>query len=55
MKSTYENTVRYLKRLDELPWKIFWQELNYESGEYPNGNLKIKIYTLSTSREVLGV
>jgi len=55
MKATYESTVNYLKRIDKLPWKVFWQDLNYEAAEYPNGNLKIKIYTLSTSREVLGV
>jgi MSHA biogenesis protein MshJ len=55
MKATYSSTVNYLKRLDKLPWKVFWQDLNYEVATYPNGNLKIKIYTLSTSREVLGV
>ena len=55
MKATYDSTVGYLKRIDKLPWKVFWQELKYEAGDYPNGNLKIKIYTLSTSKEVLGV
>ncbi len=55
MKATYKATVNYLKRIDKLPWKVFWQDLDYEAAKYPNGNLKIKIYTLSTSREVLGV
>jgi MSHA biogenesis protein MshJ len=55
MKSTYESMVSYLQRIDKLPWKIFWQDLRYEAGEYPYGFLKIKIYTLSTSKEVLGV
>jgi MSHA biogenesis protein MshJ len=55
MKSTYDSMVGYLKRIDKLPWKIFWQDLRYEAGTYPYGLLKIKIYTLSTSKEVLGV
>jgi MSHA biogenesis protein MshJ len=55
MKATYDSTVNYLKRIDSLEWKVFWQQLNYEIKQYPNGILKIKIYTLSTSKEVLGV
>lgn len=55
MKATYDSTVQYLQRIDKLPLKVFWQDLRYEAGKYPNGNLKIKIYTLSTSSEVLGV
>jgi MSHA biogenesis protein MshJ len=55
LESTYPSTVSYLKRLDNLPWQLFWQSLQYESTEYPKGSLKIKIYTLSTSKEVLGV
>lgn len=55
MRSTYGSMVGYLKRIDKLPWKIFWQDLRYEAGDYPYGLLKIKIYTLSTSKEVLGV
>jgi MSHA biogenesis protein MshJ len=55
LEATYGSTVSYLKRLDDLPWQLFWQRLGYESTEYPKGRLKIKIYTLSTSKEVLGV
>ena len=55
LESTYTSTVSYLKRLDNLPWQLFWQSLQYESTQYPKGSLKIKIYTLSTSKEVLGV
>ena len=55
MNATYESTVSYLKRIDNLESKVFWQKLSYEVKQYPNGILKIKIYTLSTSKEVLGV
>ena len=55
LESTFASTLAYLKRLDSLPWQLFWQSLQYESTQYPKGRLKIKIYTLSTSKEVLGV
>jgi len=55
LEATYASTVAYLKRLDDLPWQLFWQTLEYESTTYPKGKLKIHIYTLSTSKEVLGV
>jgi MSHA biogenesis protein MshJ len=55
LEATYGSTVSYLKRLDGLQWQLFWQRLEYESTQYPKGRLKIKIYTLSTSKEVLGV
>jgi MSHA biogenesis protein MshJ len=55
MEATYDSTVNYLRRIDNLEWKVFWQQLDFEVKHYPSGILKIKIYTLSTSKEVLGV
>jgi MSHA biogenesis protein MshJ len=55
LEATYDSALSYLKRLDGLPWQLFWQDLKYESTQYPKGKLKIRIYTLSMSKEVLGV
>lgn len=55
LETTYSSSIAYLKRLDDLPWQLFWQTLEYESTHYPKGSLKIKIYTLSMSKAVLGV
>ena len=55
LETTYDSSIAYLKRLDALPWQLFWQTLEYESTRYPKGNLKIRIYTLSMSKAVLGV
>jgi MSHA biogenesis protein MshJ len=55
LEATYGSSIAYLKRLDELPWQLFWQTLEYESTQYPKGRLKIRIYTLSMSKAVLGV
>lgn len=55
LEATYDSSIAYLKRLDKLPWQLFWQTLEYESTQYPKGRLKIRIYTLSMSKAVLGV
>lgn len=55
LEATYGSALAYLKRLDSVQWPFFWQGLRYETTTYPNGILKIKIYTLSMSDEVLGV
>jgi MSHA biogenesis protein MshJ len=55
LEATYDSALSYLKRLDGLPWQLFWQDLTYESTQYPKGKLNIRIYTLSMSKEVLGV
>jgi MSHA biogenesis protein MshJ len=55
LEATYDSALSYLKRLDGLPWPLFWQDLKYESTQYPKGKFNIRIYTLSMSKEVLGV
>jgi len=55
LEATYDSSNDYLRRLDALPWQLFWQTLEYESTQYPKGKLKIRIYTLSMSKAVLGV
>jgi MSHA biogenesis protein MshJ len=55
LETTYDSALLYLKRLDDLPWQLFWQDLKYQSTQYPKGILNIRIYTLSMSKEVLGV
>lgn len=55
LEATYDSALLYLKRLDNLPWQLFWQDLKYQSTQYPKGRLNIRIYTLSMSQEVLGV
>lgn len=55
VKSDYSSMVRYLKRIDELPWKVYWSHLKYDVKRYPNGTLNIEVFTFSTRKEVLGV
>ena len=52
--ATYPSLVAYLKRLDALKWRVYWQSLEYKVSRYPKGELTLEVYTLSTREEVLG-
>ena len=46
LEGSYLATLRYLRALEELPWKFFWEGLNYEVTEYPRARVTIDLYTL---------
>jgi MSHA biogenesis protein MshJ len=46
LEGNYLATLRYLRALEGLPWKFFWQGVDYEVTEYPNARITIDLYTL---------
>ena len=54
VSATYPSLVEYLKRLDALRWRLYWQSLEYKVSRYPKGELTLEVYTLSTEEGVLG-
>lgn len=55
LSGSYFQLRDYLKQLESLSWKFFWQEFNYQLKEYPVSELEIEMYSLSTKREFIGV
>ncbi len=55
LKGNYFQLRDYLKQLENLQWKFFWDEFNYQLIEYPNSELDIEIFSLSTQEEFVGV
>jgi MSHA biogenesis protein MshJ len=55
LNGSYFQLRDYLTQLEALSWKFFWQEFNYKLKEYPNSELEIEMYSLSTKREFIGV
>lgn len=53
MEADYPAVMSYLKRLDSMPWKLYWQSLDYNIEEYPVGSLRLEVFTLSTREELL--
>ena len=46
LEGGYLATLRYLRALEGLPWKFFWEGMDYEVIEYPTARITIDLYTL---------
>lgn len=46
-KSNYFSTLMYLNSLEQLPWFIYWDSLNYKVTQYPNADVAVTFYVLS--------
>ena len=53
-KGNYMTTMDYLRNLEQLPWKFYWQNFNYEVQQHPTALITLNIYTLSTSKWWIG-
>lgn len=45
----------YLRQLEQLRWKFFWQDFQFEVKEYPRSEVEIMIYSLGLNKEFIGV
>lgn len=46
MRGTYFPIMNYLKRLEELPWHLYWSKLDYVVTKYPQAVATMEFYTL---------
>jgi MSHA biogenesis protein MshJ len=51
----YLATLSYLEALESLPWRFFWDSVNYEVLDYPKSIVRLKLHTLSLSEDWIGV
>ncbi|MGS2723592.1 type II secretion system protein GspM [Porticoccus sp. GXU_MW_L64] len=54
LQGRYFEVVDYLQALEELPWGLRWQQLNYRAASYPNANVTLQVYTLTTEEGLFG-
>lgn len=54
LKATYAGLVDYQQRLDALPWRVYWQTLDYQVQQYPHAEVLLELYTFSLNEEMLG-
>ncbi len=55
LRGSFISSLKYLRSVESQPWRFMWDSLNYEVEDYPNGNLTIRIETLSADQHWLGV
>ncbi|HYM35397.1 MAG TPA: type II secretion system protein GspM [Steroidobacteraceae bacterium] len=51
----YLDVLRYLEKVEALPWRFYWQVLELKTAEYPLNRIRIRLNTLSMDKEWLGV
>ncbi|HED19593.1 MAG TPA: hypothetical protein ENI74_08845 [Gammaproteobacteria bacterium] len=42
----YSDLLRYLQELEAMPWKFFWQEVDFQTTDYPRAETRLLLYTL---------
>lgn len=51
----YMATLRYLRALEALPWRFFWDSVDYEVVDYPQSVVRLRLHTLGLSEDWIGV
>ena len=51
----YRSTVRYMHALEALPWRIFWDGIEFHVDDYPLATVRLHMHTLSLSEAWIGV
>jgi MSHA biogenesis protein MshJ len=46
LEGGYLDLMRYLEALESMPWKFFWQTVDFRVGEYPRAVSRLQLYTL---------
>lgn len=55
IEGDYSSTVDYLKRVENSPWHLLWDRLEYRVKQYPTATITIDIHTISENEEWIGV
>lgn len=55
VSGTYAELVKLLQDIESLQWKFYWDSLNYTVKQYPNAEIDIQVFTLSSEEGLLGV
>lgn len=55
LDGNYLATLRYLKALETLPWRLFWGNLTFQVQQFPQARITITVHTLSLKEGWIGV
>lgn len=55
VEGDYFELLGYLQSLEQLQWRFYWDQLNYNVVEYPRAVIDVRVYTLSAEEGLIGV
>jgi len=51
LSGSYTATLQYLRMLENLQWKFYWEAMRFEIEDYPTAKISIVINTLSLNKD----
>lgn len=51
----YPQLIQLMTEIEALQWKFYWESLDYTVKQYPNAEIDIRVFTLSSEEGLLGV
>lgn len=55
LEGSYFQVAGYLKMIEGMKEKLYWDDMRFIVKEYPTGTLTLDVHTLSMSKELIGV
>lgn len=55
VSGSYFQILDFLMALEQLPWRFYWQSLDYKVMQYPTAEIILQVYTLSSEEGLFGV
>lgn len=52
---SYAQLIQLMTEIEALRWKFYWESLDYTVTKYPNAEIDIRVFTLSSEEGLLGV
>lgn len=54
VQGDFFSTLDYLRSLEDLPWRVHWDSVDYKVDGYPSAETRLQVYTLSFEKDWLG-
>jgi len=55
LSGSYLDTLYFLQALEALPWRFFWDRIEFTVEQHPRGRVKLRLYTLGLEAGWIGV
>jgi MSHA biogenesis protein MshJ len=55
LSGTYLDTLNFLQALEALPWRFFWDRIEFAVEQHPQGRVRLLIFTLGLEEGWIGV
>ena len=52
---SYSELIQLMTEIEALQWKFYWESLDYTVKQYPNAEIDLRVFTLSSEEGLLGV